>query len=296
MSDFELLAPDGRPYASGGAPGAAGGADLRMQHRQGELDQDGIWLARQQVEQGNEPPLQDLRLPVGFGTRSALQPRQPMRREIADAGDRPASAGEQVSRNGVGGASQTHEAAVAQAGDPVAADEIAAPLQNTDDVSCSLQHLQRLCRDLDAAAIRVVVEDDLKPGCLRRRQRMGREPRLRRPVVIGHAQQQSRGTGLLGGDDLGDRPGGRIAADGCDHRIMPARDAAGGCTERFPLRTTQRRAFARRRADHDAVGALRDLPENEAFQRAIVDRLLIEGRNQRSEHAVKPVIHGLASE
>ena len=27
MSDFELLAPDGRPYASGGAPGAAGGAD-----------------------------------------------------------------------------------------------------------------------------------------------------------------------------------------------------------------------------------------------------------------------------
>ena len=82
-------------------------------------------------------------------------------------------------------ASQAHETAVAHASDPVAADEIAPPLQDADDVRRPFQHLQRLQRDLDAAAIRVVVEDDLEACRLRRRQGMGGEAGLRRTIVIG---------------------------------------------------------------------------------------------------------------
>ena len=45
-------------------------------------------------------------------------------------------------------------------------------------------------------------------------------------------------------------------------------------------------------AQHDAVSALVDLPADELRQRAPVDRLARERRDQRREHAVKPMVHG----
>lgn len=98
----------------------------------------------------------------------------------------------------------------------------------------------------------------------------------------------------LGSSDLRDCLGRGIAPDSGDHREMLAGDVAGGGAELKALGRAQRRAFARRGSDHDAIGALRDLPVNEAFQRAMVDRVLVERRDQRGEHAMKPVVHDTA--
>ena len=106
---------------------------------------------------------------------------------------------------------------------------------------------------------------------------------LGRLVVIGRDHQHGVGAGLLGVAGQLDRLGGGVGAGAGDHRHAAGAASMQSSTTALVLVMGERRRFAGGADRHQAVRAGADLALDELAEGLLIDRAVVERRDQRGE-------------
>ena len=152
-------------------------------------------------------------------------------------------------------------------------------LLDRDDVRFGGQLLDRRRQDVHGRATGHVVQHDGHGRGLRDGAKMLHQARLGRLVVVRGDDQQRVGTGSRETRAARDRRGGRVGSAAGQHRS--AGEACLGAAHQFlGLGLGQGRRLAGRAGDDDAVGALGQVPVEQALPGRVVD---VAGRSHRGD-------------
>ena len=145
------------------------------------------------------------------------------------------------------------------------------------------QPLHGVDRHVDHRTRRNIVDDDRNADRIVDRLEVLIKPFLSRLVVIGRHHQHGIGAGLFGVLGERDRFLGGIGAGAGDDRNAALRLLDAPLDHFVMLFVGQRRAFAGRADRNEPVGALGDLPIDQPAEGFLVDRAVVERRDERSE-------------